>query len=153
MALVDHPRYRPIVLTNSLGDKVRRHLSTLGFGTEVAVLGDTRQYEMDPGWSHHFRHAELGEIQVWPVDPRHSVDLRRPAYYRALVGAAAGGARPAVVADTFSLPGAVPLMMDIPFYLLRTAYTPAWCVEVVSAHPSGRVLGDLADLPMELDRL
>jgi hypothetical protein len=152
-ALADHSLRTPIVLTNSLGDKVRRHLNTLGLAGEVAVLGDTRQYDMDPGWRHRFQHHELGEIQVWPLDARHRVDLRRPAYYRALVGAAADRASLAVVADTFSLPGAMPLMMGIPFFLLHTAYTPEWCIEVVSTHFSGRVLADLADLPAELDRL
>ena len=88
-ALSKDPRRTPVVLTNSLGDKVRRHLDTLGLAEEVAVLGDTRQYEMAPNWPHRFRHPELGEIQVWPVDEVHAVDLRRPAYYRALVQAAA----------------------------------------------------------------
>jgi hypothetical protein len=153
MSLAEHPQRQPIVLTNSLGDKVRRHLDTLGLAEEVAVLGDTRQYEMAPDWPHRFQHAELGEIQVWPVDEVHAVDLRRPAYHRALVRAAADGAHLTVVADTFSLPGAMPLLMGIPFFLLRTVYTPGWCLEAVSAHPSGQVLDDLADLPVALDRL
>jgi hypothetical protein len=57
------------------------------------------------------------------------------------------------VADTFSLPGALPLMMGIPFFLLRTSYTPAWCAQVTDDHPLGRVLDDLADLPVALDDL
>jgi hypothetical protein len=57
----------------------------------------------------------------------------------------------AVVADTLSLPGALPLMMGIPFFLLRTSYTPAWCVQVVEAHPLGNVLDDLRDLPVALE--
>jgi hypothetical protein len=157
IALDEHPGRRPLVLTNSLGDKVRRHLDSLALPGEVAVLGDTRQYEMAPDWPHRFLHPELGEIQVWPVDEDHDVDLRRPAYYRALVGAGTGvdSGRPrlAVVADTFSLPGAVPLLMGVPFFLLRTAYTPAWCARVVAAHPLGHVLEDLGGLPAALDRL
>jgi hypothetical protein len=51
------------------------------------------------------------------------------------------------VADTFSLPGALPLMMGIPFFLLHTSYTPEWCARAVDAHPLGHVLDDLADLP------
>ena len=152
-ALAEHPQRSPIVLTNSLGDKVSRHLATLELAAEVAVLGDTRQYEMDPSWPHRFLHPELGEIQVWPVDTLHSVDLRRPAYHQALVNEAAEGTHLAVVADTFSLPGAMPLVMDVPFLLLRTAYTPAWCIDVVEAHPLGQVLDDLADLPGALDGL
>ena len=130
---------------------MRRHLATLALDDEIAVLGDTRQYEMDPDWTHRFPHLELGQTQVWPVGEKHQVDLRRPAYYRALVEAAADGSRLAVVADTFSLPGALPLMMGIPFFLLRTHYTPAWCVQAVSIHPWGHILADLSDLPAALE--
>jgi hypothetical protein len=152
-ALDDHPCRTPIVLTNSLGDKVRRHLATLALDSDLAVLGDTRQYEMAPDWTHHFPHPELGEIQIWPVETRRQVDLRRPAYYRALIQTAADGSRLAVVADTLSLPGALPLVMGIPFYLLLTPYTPRWCARAVKAHPLGHVLDDLADLPAALDAL
>lgn len=153
IALADHPHRTPIILTNSLGDKVRRHLGTLALDGEIAVLGDTRQYEMAPDWAHHFSHPRLGEIQVWPVGKKHRLDLRRPAYYRALTQAAADGSRLAVVADTLSLPGTLPLMMGIPFLLLRTPYTAAWCAQAVDAHPLGHVLDDLAGLPAALDAL
>jgi len=153
VALAQHPDRTPIVLTNSLGEKVRRHLGALALDHEIAVLGDTRQYEMDPGWTHRFAHPQLGEIQVWPVSERYQVDLRRPVYYRALLQAAADGSGLVVVADTLSLPGALPLMMGIPFFLLRTPYTPAWCAQAVDAHPLGRVLDDLADLPAALDAM
>ncbi|MEJ2734619.1 MAG: hypothetical protein P8189_13805 [Anaerolineae bacterium] len=151
--LVKDPGRTPIVLTNSLGDKVQRLLATLSLDGAVAVLGDTRQYEMDPGWRHRFHHPELGEIQVWPVSDKHRVDLRRPVYYRALRMAAADDSRLAVVADTFSLPGALPLLMGIPFFLTRTPYTPAWCAQAVAAHPLGTVLDDLCELPAALDAL
>jgi hypothetical protein len=151
--LAAHPDWAPIVLTNSLGDKVRRLLGTLDLDGEVAVLGDTRQYDMDPGWHHRFLHPELGRIQIWPLADNRHVDLRRPAYYRALLRVASDGSRLAVVADTFSLPGALPLMMGFPFFLLYTGYTPRWCVEVVTAHPLGIVLNDLGDLPEALDTL
>jgi hypothetical protein len=153
LALAEHPDRKPVILTNSLGDKVRRHLKTLALDEEIAVLGDTRQYEMDPDWTHRFPHPQLGEIQVWPADKEHRVDLHRPVYYRALVQSAADGSRLAVVGDTLSLPGALPLMMGIPFFLLRTDYTPDWCTQAVDAHPLGRVLDDLADLPVALDTL
>jgi hypothetical protein len=152
-SLVAHPGRTPVVLTNSLGDKVRRLLATLTLDGEVAVLGDTRQYDMDPAWTHHFPHPDLGQIQIWPVSQRHRVDLRRPVYHQALVRAAADGSRLAVVADTFSLPGALPLMMGIPFLLLHTSYTPEWCAQAVDAHPLGLVLGDLDELPSALDVL
>jgi len=161
LALAQHPDRTPIILTNSLGDKVRRHLGTLALNRKITVLGDTRQYEMDPDWTHRFPHPQLGEIQVWPVSEKYQIDLRRPVYYRALAQAAADGSAEfaevgsqlAVVADTLSLPGALPLMMGMPFFLLRTPYTPAWCAQAVDAHPLGRVLGDLADLPAALDAL
>lgn len=151
--LVEHPQRLPIILTNSLGNKVARHLAALGFGDEVAILGDTRQYEMVPGWEQQFAHPELGDLQIWQVADQYPVDLRRPAYYKALVAAAADGSQLAVVADTFSLPGALPLIMGIPFLLTRTRYTPDWCLQVVAAHPLGVVLEDLADLPAALDDL
>jgi hypothetical protein len=153
LALAEHPDRTPIILTNSLGDKVHRHLETLALDDEIAVLGDTRQYEMDPEWAHRFSHPHLGEIQVWPVSEKRRIDLRRPVYYRALVQAAADGSRLCVVGDTLSLPGALPLMMGIPFFLIRTPYTPAWCAQAVDAHPLGRVLDDLAALPAALDAL
>jgi len=152
-SLIENPRYTPIILTNSLGNKVTRHLATLKLDEEIAVLGDTRQYEMDPEWKHHFPHPELGQIQVWPVTEQYRVDLRRTAYYGALVCAAKDGSSLAVVADTFSLPGALPLLMGIPFFLLRTSYTPAWCAQVVGSHPLGYILEDLADLPVALSAI
>jgi len=143
----------PVVLTNSLGDKVRRHLATLKLEDDIAVLGDTRQYDMAPEWDHRFAHPDLGEIQVWPVTQEYQIDLRRPVYYRALMQALEKDAQLAVVADTLSLPGGLPLMMGIPFYLLCTPYTPAWCAQCVEKHPFGHVLKDLADLPTALDAL
>jgi len=152
-ALSSRDGCQPLILTNSLGDKVLRLLETLHLAARVSVLGDTRQYDMDPTWAHHFRHPLLGDIQVWPVSAERSVDLRRPVYHHALLQAAADGSNLAVVADTFSLPGALPLLMGIPFFLLRTSYTPDWCAQVVSDHPLGRVLGDLAELPSALESL
>ncbi len=153
VTLQRHPDRTPLILTNSLDDKVGRHLETLELDHEVAVLGDTRQYDMDPNWTQRFSYPGLGEIQIWPVLPDYPVDLRRPAYYRALVEAAADGSQLVVVADTFSLPGALPLVMGIPFFLLRTCYTPSWCVQATQSHPLGQVLDSLGDLPAALDLL
>lgn len=151
--LVAHPQRRPVILTNSLGDKVTRHLAKLGFAEQIEILGDTRQYDMAPDWNRAFAHPTLGDLQIWPVAENYAIDLRRPAYYEALKLAAADGSQLAVVADTFSLPGALPLMMGIPFLLTRTSYTPDWCLQAVAAHPLGIVLDDLADLPAALDQL
>jgi hypothetical protein len=152
-SLIEHPDRTPIILTNSLGDKVRRQIETLTLKRGIAILGDTRQYEMDPNWTHRFSHPKLGDIHVWPVSEKYQIDLRRPAYYRALVDAGGDGSQLAVVADTLSLPGALPLMMGLPFFLVRTAYTPDWCARAVERHPRGHVLNSLADLPAALDTL
>ena len=149
--LLSHPNRDPIILTNSLKDKVKRHLDILALDQPVEILGDTRQYEMMPEWAHHFPHPELGDVQIWPVLPGYSVDLRRPDYYRALIRETADGAQLAVAADTFSLPGAIPLIMGIPFFLTRTPYTPDWCVKAVASHPLGTVLNDLDELPTALE--
>jgi hypothetical protein len=153
VSLMEHGEQRPVILTNSLGDKVRRHLAALDLPGEVDVLGDTRQYAMDPDWSHRFHHADLGDIQIWPLTEQRRVDLRRPIYYRALQDAAGDGSFLVIVADTFSLPGALPLLMGIPFCLLRAPYTPEWCIDAVEAHRLGRVLDTLSDLPATLDAL
>lgn len=149
--LIEHPQRRPIILTNSLGDKVKRHIEKLGLADKVNILGDTRQYEMDPDCPCHF--PTLGQSSIWPVAEDHEIDLRRPDYYQALHDAASDGSQLVVVADTFSLPGALPLMMGIPFLLTRTVYTPDWCLQVVQEHNLGIILDDLADLPAALDML
>jgi hypothetical protein len=148
--LTANPAATPIILTNSLGDKVNRLLGTLGLEHHVAVLGDTRQYAMDPSWPRQFHHPKFGQIQHWLLSELRQIDLRRPIYYHALVDAASDGSRLAVVADTLSLPGAMPLIMGIPFFLLRTPYTPDWCVQTVDDHPMGTVLDDLDELPAAL---
>lgn len=152
VALLERPCCDPVILTNSLGDKVTRLLGTLDLPRPIRVLGDTRQYEMDARWTPP---VDVGgpEPWLWRVDEAHTIDLRRPAYFRALTAAREDGARVAVVADTLSLPGALPLAMGIPFLLLATPYTPAWCRGAMDRHPCGRVLERLGDLPAALDTL
>ncbi|NLG27042.1 MAG: hypothetical protein GX557_03975 [Chloroflexi bacterium] len=151
--LLSHPTRHPVVLTNSLGDKVQRLLALLPLEGAIDVLGDTRQYDMAPGWTQTFAHPTLGSVQIWPVSRRYRIDLRRRVYYEALRRAAESDSRLVVVADTFSLPGALPLMMGIPFCMLRTPFTPRWCARTVRQHPLGRVLQRLRDLPAALDSL
>jgi hypothetical protein len=152
-ALIQHADRQPVILTNSLGDKVNRHISVLGLPVEIPILGDTRQYAMDPDWDHRFDHPDLGSIQVWPISDRYRIDLRRPEYYDALRRVSSDGSSLAVVADTFSLPGALALMMGIPFFLLQTSYTPEWCLQATARHPMGFVLDGLTNLGAALDRL
>ena len=146
--LIVHPEVEPLVLTNSLGDKVGRNLARLGLPA-VRVLGDTRQYDLDPGWTVTFNDGESFLV----VDTLHTVDLRRRIYHAALTRERADGSCLAVVADTLSLPGALPLAMGIPFALLRTDYTPRWCASYVERHPLGTVLDDLAALPGWVEHL
>jgi len=143
--LLRHQRFIPLILTNSKGDKVERNLKTLGL-RGVRILGDTRQYEMDPSWERRFFHPEQGMIQTLIIDQHHKVDLRRPVYYRALMREAEGAEQMVVVADTLSLPGALPLVMGMQFYLLKTSYTPLWCEEFVKKHERGEVLESLSSL-------
>jgi len=152
-ALLADPARTPLILTNSLGDKVRRHLDTLPLLSTVPVLGDTRQYEMEPDWDQSFRLGNGAAGQVWPALTGYPIDLRRPDYFRALKQAQADDPQVAVAADTLSLPGALPLVMGIPFFLLKTSYTPAWCLQVVETHANGRVLDNLGDLPDALNRV
>ena len=140
--LIAHPEIEPLVLTNSLGSKVNRNLARLAL-PPIRVLGDTRQYELDPDWTVPFNDGEPFLV----VDELHTVDLRRRIYHEALTREQADGSRLAVVADTLSLPGALPLVAGIPFALLRTGYTPGWCAAYVERHPLGTVLDDLAELP------
>ena len=46
VALLEREDCEPVVLTNSLGDKVERLLATLDLPHPLRILGDTRQYEM-----------------------------------------------------------------------------------------------------------
>ncbi|MEE9615479.1 MAG: hypothetical protein V3T90_00540 [Anaerolineae bacterium] len=146
--LIAHPEVEPLVLTNSLGDKVGRNLARLGLPA-VRVLGDTRQYDLDPDWTVPLNNGKPFLV----VDEMHTVDLRRRIYHTALTRERADGSRLAVMADTLSLPGALPLAMGIPFALLRTNYTPGWCASYVERHPLGTVLNDLMALPAWVDTI
>jgi hypothetical protein len=150
--LVNAPGVEPLVLSSSKGEKVTKNLRTIGFG-EMRVLGDTRQYGIDPSWTREFSHPEQGRGQIFQVDDRHTIDLRRPAYYEKLTTEMEDSPRLIVVADTWSMPGAMPMMMGIPFLLLKTSYTPRWCEEYVGAHAYGEVLTDLVLLPERIRAL
>ena len=146
--LAAHPEIEPLVLTNSLGDKVERNLARLDLAP-IRILGDTRQYELEPGWTPPLENG--GSFVT--VDELHTVDLRRRVYYDALKRESADGSRLVVVADTLSLPGALPLAMGIPFVLLYTSYTPDWCAAYVEQHALGTVMDSLAALPAWVERL
>jgi hypothetical protein len=141
--MMAHPRLEPIILSSSKGDKVRKNMRILEFA-DIRVLGDTRQYEIEPSWKKQFAHPDQGEGQIFRLDDKRTMDLRRPAYYNALLKEMKDAEGLVVVADTLSMPGALPMIMGIPFLLLKTEYTPVWCEAYVGGHPYGEVLPDLA---------
>ena len=159
--LIKHTQIQPIVMTNSKTDKVKKHLETIGitqigtkgdkFEYEIDILGDTRQYHMDPEWDHFFDHPELGKIQILPIGKKFKVDLRRPVYYQALLKQAKDFSEVVTVGDIFSLVGSVPLMMGLDFILLKAPYVPEWSEEFVRKHSKGKVITNISQLIMELE--
>jgi len=143
--------------------KIAKNLSQIQIGEqgkphpytdEIAILGETRQYHIDPAWATTFPHPQLGPIQILPVSGVYRVDLRRPIYHRALQQLLDQGYREIVVAaDGFSLAGALPLAMNLRFILLKTGYTPVWCQNYVHHHPNGKVVTGIEELQDELNRL
>jgi len=169
--LLGLPGLETVVLTNSKGDKVRRNLTALGIpllpaeagenpGGMVRILGDVRQYDMAPEWRPEESPQRRGErrgqtcevsetSQVFSVlwaDDLHPIDLRRPAYYEALLRERAGVGYLGVVADGLSLAGSLPLALGIPFFLITAPYSPAWVVDCVERYACGVVLDELNDL-------
>jgi hypothetical protein len=140
--LMEAPDVEPIVMSSSLGTKIERNLARLGLGP-LRVLGDTRQYEIDPGW---LPPIPGGSYRV-QADAEHALDLRRHAYYDSLAGEMRDGSQLLVVADTLSLPGALPMAIGIPFALVRTNYTPRWCAAYVEGERMGQVVGGLDQVP------
>lgn len=161
--LLKHPKIEPVIMTNSETKKIAKNLRELSIGEkgtdhsfdyEIDILGDTRQYFMKPDWPVNFTHEKHGPIQALPINKRFLVELRRPAYYEALKKIVAKGYHDiVVVADGFSLAGALPLMMGLSFILMKTGYTPAWCTKYVSNHPKGQVVKDLKGMQTAIKSL
>jgi len=123
------------------------------FEYKIDILGDTRQYHMDPEWSHFFDHPELGKIQILPIYDKYRVDLRRPTYYEAILDQAKDGSRVVACGDIFSLVGSVPLMMGMDFILLKAPYVPKWSETFVRKQPNGKVITNIKELIMELEEI
>jgi histidinol phosphatase-like enzyme len=161
--LIKHQNIQPIVMTNSKTNKVRQNLETIGitkkgtknheFEYEIDILGDTRQYHMDPKWNHYFDHPELGKIQILPIYEKFKIDLRRPIYYKAILDQSKDGSKLIAFGDIFSLVGSVPLMMGQNFILLKAPYVPEWSEKFVRKHPKGRVITNISQLIMELEKI
>lgn len=161
--LIKHPHIQPIVMTNSKTDKVRQNLETIGitqkgtknheFEYEIDILGDTRQYHINPEWNHYFDHPELGKIQILQIYEKFKIDLRRPIYYKAILDQAKDGSKLIAFGDIFSLVGSVPLMMGLNFILLKAPYVPKWSEKFVRKHPKGRVITNIRELIMEVEEI
>lgn len=154
--LIEHPAIEPVIITNSETRKVEQNLRQLRIGKkggkhrfphEIEILGDTRQYHMDPEWEHHFQHHHYGPIQVLPVNTHFAIDLRRPVYYETLRRILdEGHDEVVVVADGLSLAGSLPLVLGLRFILKKNGYTPDWCEQCVREHPNGHVVEEIGQL-------
>ena len=161
--MINHAQIQPIVMTNSKTDKVKQNLETIGitqkgtknheFEYEIDILGDTRQYHMDPKWNHYFNHLEFGKIQILKIDEKIKVDLRRPIYYKAILDMAKDGSKLVACGDIFSLVGSVPLLMGMDFILLKAPYVPKWSEIFVRKHPNGKVINNISQLIEEIKKL
>lgn len=154
ISLIENPDVDPIILTNSETKKINANLTQIDIGEkgtghmfphEIEILGDTRQYQLDPNWT---------EYEVLPINSRFSVDLRRPTYHEALRKIMRKGYSEIVVAaDGFSLAGALPLAMNLRFILLKTLSTPDWSENYVFSHPKGSVAKNLTELENNIQSL
>lgn len=156
LSLIENDLVDPVILTNSETRKISKNLSELEIGEkgakhqfshEIEILGDTKQYYLDPNWKVFFNNSQYGKIQILPITSLFSVDLRRPIYYEALSKIKNQGYKEIVVAaDGFSLAGALPLSMDLYFILKTTDYTPSWSADYVTSHPKGLVAKNIEEL-------
>ena len=108
------------------------------------VRGYARKFEVDDAWTH-----AASELAVPGLD--RPVLLRRRAYFDSLrtvlEEANATFADLVVCGDIFELDLALPLSLGARIALVATARTPSYEREFVAAHPRGRVIEDLADIP------
>lgn len=156
ISLLSDPSLDSTIFTNSQTQKIAANLRHLEIGVvganhpyeeEIAILGDTRQYHLDANWPQTFPHPVHGPIQVLPVNDRFWVDLRRPVYHAALKREIERGYRDIIiVADGFSLAGALPLMMGLSFIFHKTGSAPDWAQNLVASHPRGRVATGLPEI-------
>jgi len=108
------------------------------------VRGQARKFDVDDAWT------AAPETLTLPGLDR-PVLLRRHNYHailRAIVDdAGAGIADLVVIGDIFELDLAMPLALGARVGLVASAHTPAYERAFVAAHPRGRVLEDLRDIP------
>jgi hypothetical protein len=108
------------------------------------VRGYARKFDVDDAWA-----GAPGELAVPGLD--RPVLLRRRAYHdilrEILDGAGATFEELVVIGDIFELDLAMPLALGARIGLVASAHTPPYERAFVAAHPRGRVIESLAEVP------
>ncbi len=108
------------------------------------VRGYARKFEIDDAWTH-----AAGELALPGLD--RPVLLRRRAYFESLRSvleeANATFADLVVCGDIFELDLALPLSLGARIALVASSRTPTYERAFVAAHPRGRVIEDLSEIP------
>ena len=108
------------------------------------VRGHARKFDVDETWT-----GAPSELAVPGLD--RPVLLRRRAYHdilrELLDGAGATFTELVVIGDIFELDLALPLSLGARIGLVTSTHTPPYERAFVAAHPRGRVIEDLAEIP------
>jgi len=108
------------------------------------VRGQARKFDVDDAWT-----GAPGELAVPGLS--RPVLLRRRAYHdilrELLEAAGAAWAELVVIGDIFELDLALPLALGARIGLVASAHTPPYERAFVEAHPRGRVIEALAEIP------
>ena len=108
------------------------------------VRGYARKFEVDDAWTHAAAELALPGLN-------RPVLLRRRAYFETLRSvleeANASFEDLVVCGDIFELDLALPLSLGARIALVASARTPTYEREFVAAHPRGRVIEDLSEVP------
>lgn len=146
-ALADKPTY---VVTNSDTHAVASKIAALDrempgvIALTSRVRGQARKFDVDDAWT-----GVAGEMTLPGLD--RPVLLRRRMYHDILKAvlddAKATFADLIVVGDIFELDLAMPLALGARVALVVSSHTPAYERAFVGAHPRGRVIEHLSEIP------
>ena len=135
------------VVTNSGTAHVARKLRVLDDGTGEAawladrVHGDAGKFVVDDAW-------DVVPATLAIPGLGRPVLTRRRSYHDVLAQLCAGRFTDLiVVGDIFELDLALPLVLGARIALCANGYTPPYEVDFVAAHPRGRVVRDLGEIP------
>jgi phosphoglycolate phosphatase-like HAD superfamily hydrolase len=120
-----------------------REVTGVGWLTS-RVRGHARKFDVDDAWT-----DAPGELAVPGLE--RPVLLRRHAYHEILhellAGVGASFADLVVIGDIFELDLALPLALGARIGLIASPHTPPYERAFVEAHPRGRVIESLAEIP------